>query len=147
VPLVLLLVSISIVMVRGSFPNNIARFVGRLGLLGIVVAFLSGFHLDYFRAWKFDAGSQEAFLRLRSLNGDYSRGIGIDWRFEPSLNFYRTLYNETRIPEFTRMPLSSVQRYFVLMPHFGLQRKFIQDHRLSIIFQHPVSHAIIGIKS
>jgi len=146
VPLSMLLAAISIGTFRGRHLQLIFRYFGRISLLLVVMYFLSSFHMNYFRNWKYDSGTKDVFLMLRSLNGDYSNGIGILWWYEPSLNFYRTYYNESSIPPFTREKPNIKQAYFILLPDVDEDRRFIQDHNIKIIFQHPVSRAIVGIK-
>ena len=146
VPLVMLLSAIAIGKFRaGRFPL-IFRSVGRLTLLLVVVYFLSSSHMNYFRNWKYDSGTKDVFLTLRTLDWDLYKGIGINWLFEPSLNFYRLYYQEFDFLPFTRHSLNSNQEYFILRANTDEDRQFIRDHNIRVIYQHPVSKAIIGIK-
>ena len=146
VPLTMLLITISIGTRRAGRLHLIFRSVGRLSMLMMVMYFLSSFHTDYFRSWKYDSGTKDVFLKLRTLDWDLYKGIGIDWLFEPSLNFYRMYYQEFDFLPFTRNGVNSNQKYFVLRGDVDKTGRFIRDHNVRVIYQHPVSKAIIGIK-
>ena len=142
----MLLAAISIGTFRRSPLQSIFRTCGRMSLLFAVIYFLSSFHWNYFRNWKYDSGSKDIFLALRALKGDYYQKLGIDWLLEPSLNFYRIYYNDYDFLPFTKNKPHRNQTYFVLLPYVEEDRQFIRTHDIKIIYQHPVSKAIIGVK-
>ncbi len=147
VPLSILLACIFLGSYRGGRLQLTFGYVGRISLLLIVLYFLSSFHIDYFRQWKYDAGSKDVYSVLRSSSRESGNGIGINWVLEPSLNFYRVLFTDFSIPPFTRKKPDPNQTYFVLLPDFSDEdRQFIREHNIEVIFQHPVSKAIVGMK-
>lgn len=143
VPLVLLLACLPMAL----FSIGILSQGGvRVILASVVVYFLASTHLDYFRKWQYDAGAQAVFERLQAMDADYGAGIGINGKFEPSLNFYRSLANDPRMPVFTRTPPTDAQTYFVLLPYWHGEQAFIDQYSIQPVFHHPVSRAMIGVK-
>jgi hypothetical protein len=147
VPLSILLASVSIERFVGMGVQRIARTLGRLGIAVATIYFLTCLHTDYFRQWKYDAGSKDVFFVLSNLSADRKYdSIGISWTYEPSLNFYRTLYKADDLPEFTRDPPSEHQSLFVLDSTSGDAQQFITQENLSIVYQNPLSGAVVATK-
>lgn len=148
VPISILLVSISIETFRDGFFQLLLRYMGYLGLLFVVIQFISSVRLNYFRNWKYDAGSKDVYLVLRSLDWDHiDSDVGINWLLEPSLNYYRTFYSDNYLPPFTREEPTINQEIFVLLPDSSDEdTRFLQEYNLRVHFQHPISGAIIAIR-
>lgn len=68
--------------------------------------FEGSLRLLYFKEWRFDADVRPAYEGLRALiQKPGMHPVGSDWKYTPSLNFYRHLYkDENRFPPFETVP-------------------------------------------
>jgi uncharacterized membrane protein len=88
---VLLLVNADLL---GALAQRLLAWSAAAAGVALLVLSLSAMNLDYIRDWRYDSYSKEAMMRLqdevreRGL-ADGSKSMGIDWVFEPSLNYYR----------------------------------------------------------
>ena len=147
VPLATLLVCITVENCSAAKLQRLFKYVGRISFFLIISCFLLSFHTTYFREWRYDSGSKEVYLALRSAYGKSRAGIGINWLFEPGLNFYRVYYKDVNLPLFTRDKPKNWQTYFVLLPESSEKDLwFVLKHHIHILFNHPHSAAVVGIK-
>lgn len=97
--------------------------------------------------WKHDAGSKDVFLVLNSLERDYVRsGVRVCRYCAPSLDFYRSYYKaEERFPRFTMEQPPEKEAVFVLLPSED-DYSLVREYNLKIIYQHPISNAVVAIR-
>ena len=147
VPLGILLAAISIHNLGDAFGQKMLKSAGWFCFPLLIGCFLYSFHVSYFRVWKHDAGSKEVFFVLNSLERDSVRsGVGLWPFFAASLDFYRSYYKaEERFPRFTFEEPTEKESVFVLMPS-GKEYRLVREYNLKIIYQHPISHAVVAIR-
>ncbi|MCZ6674335.1 MAG: hypothetical protein O7C75_15510 [Verrucomicrobia bacterium] len=148
VPLFLLLGCISLGDFRRVIFSVIFEYLSRISLTLVVLCFITSLRMNYFREWKYDSGSEEVFLELKTLSDDgFEFGIGINWLFEPALNFYRIYFTDSTLPEFTWNPIDKRQKYFVLLPDsFDEDNQFLENKDIEVVYRHPVSAAVICVR-
>jgi len=86
-------------------PRLLEWFVLILCLVGMG-RYAMELNLPYFRTWAFDADSREVFVRMEGMAGTRppeSVRVGGDWRYEPSMNFYRQTRHAEWMAPFTRV--------------------------------------------
>ena len=148
--LVLLACALVIISIAG-FHNTAwqkqAAQVGQALLLITVFLNLFSFRIDYFKQWKYAAGTQEIFLIISEHEDKWDHiNYGLDWLLEPSLNFYRIVYEVEGMPEFVRDSPSPNNNILILTQVFLEDNPdFLNGCNCEIIFQHPVSETILAI--
>jgi len=87
----LLLVNADLLGVRAQ---RLLVWPAALAGVALLALFVAAMNLEYIRDWRYDSYSKEAMMRLKDevdarQLADGSKSMGIDWVFEPSLNYYR----------------------------------------------------------
>jgi len=119
------------------------RAVARISLVLIVVFFAASFRVDHFWFWKYDAGTREVFIELSTLSEQHGTSdIAAHWLLTESLNFYRTFYAKESFPVLTRAEPGSAHSLFALLAH--KDAAFIAEQDLVIVYEHPVSRAVVA---
>lgn len=109
-------------------PKRAFAVVAMAPLAFLVADFILEFNLKSYYAWEFDAGTKAAVnvLRQRHL-AEPNRQVTLrtNWLLSESLNFYRSMYAITWMPEATRDgPECSADYYFVEDDELGVLNRF-----------------------
>lgn len=80
-----------------SIAKPIIRIVLFILCVPVIVHFISNMNLKYTREWKFDANTKSVMAEIKSQNdlrSTLNRHISMsnNWLFEPTINYYRTIY-------------------------------------------------------
>ncbi|HEX8984164.1 MAG TPA: hypothetical protein VF767_01980 [Bryobacteraceae bacterium] len=113
----------------------------------IVVAmalFLAGFTTNQYPEWRFDAGTRRIVDILRARPSGTPVRLGVNWRFEPSLNFYRHRYHLDWIQPVTRDGPDGAFDYYLLLP---ADAAVAERRALRPIYRDPVSEATLAVPS
>lgn len=126
---------------------NAPRLHWAIGMLATAPAvltlffFLRGFTTSYYYEWRFDAGTKRVFHILEGqipFNSGKPMRVGVDWRLDFSLNFYRQMYHADWLAEVTRDPPPEAGGfdYYVLLPDDGQPTRKLA---LRVIYRDPIS--------
>jgi hypothetical protein len=129
-----------------------ARLVTRLGtaLLVVIAAYFVGcLRLGYFREWKFDSDTKQLYWILNDLH--QRCGIdkfAIDWRYHLPLNFYREVYRNYELKEFSEVTSGEMptdrDAYAVFFPS---TEDFLHRQGLHVIYHSEDSETAVAIRS
>jgi hypothetical protein len=145
VPLFVLLLGMSYEAIAGNGWRKILHWFATATIFITILVFIVNTRIQSFRGREYDAGSQEIYSMLRTLDIKKNTKIGINWLMEPSLNFYRNLFGDSFMPRFTRSAPSGEEEYYVLLPlHSKEDRQFISANEVFTVFEDSISQAIIG---
>ncbi|HYK18010.1 MAG TPA: hypothetical protein VEV37_08310 [Bryobacteraceae bacterium] len=132
--------------------TKIGRLVPRLGImmLTLIAAYFVGcLRLDYFKEWKFDSDTKQLYWILNDLH--HRCGIdkfGIDWRYHLPLNFYREVYRNYELKEFSMLTSAELpvdrDAYAVFFPTSG---EFLRQQALRVIYHNEDSDAAVAVRS
>lgn len=125
----------------------------RLGgrALGGVIALLAVYYvgclrLSYFKEWQWLREVKEAYHVVQYYERRHCLvAAGSSWHFVNSLNFYRTMYRDTRLAEFTVAdpPAPGKQAYVLLTRFHG---NVIDAEQLHVVYQQPESDAAVAVR-
>jgi hypothetical protein len=121
-----------------------ARLAYALAVL-VAVQFALQLNVAHFALFRYDAGTKRIFsLGLDPPRPGVQLGLGVDWLFAPSINFYRRMYDTRWIAPVTRAGPSGDEDYFVLLGE-GYE-SFIAERRLEVLYTDPISGAILAAR-
>ncbi len=127
--------------------TKIFQRTGLILMVIMIVLSFSSLRFNYFQRVRYDAGSELIYQTLNDLDtAVLENGIGINWLFEPSLNYYRNQDPASKLPELTREKPNQNQRAFALLPERKTDRNFIQENQLILIYRNELSGAAVYIK-
>lgn len=128
------------------------RLVPHLGtaMLVIIAAYFVGcLRLGYFKEWKFDSDTKQLYWVLNDLH--QRCGIdkfAIDWRYHLPLNFYREVYRNYELKEFSESTSGEMpndrEAYAVFFPS---SEDFLRRQGLQVIYHGEESDAAVAIRS
>ncbi|MBE9481501.1 MAG: hypothetical protein IMY69_07395, partial [Bacteroidetes bacterium] len=99
--------------------------------------------------WKYDAQTNEMIVDLekevnRSQKENQTVKLGINWLFEPTINFYRKTQNLNWLNEVNRDGIEGDFDYYYILEK---DYEKIKNFNLEIIKQYPLSKSILLKKS
>jgi hypothetical protein len=117
-----------------------------------ILFFLYGFTTSYYYEWRYDAGTKRIFHLLQErvlqeknqFNSARQMKVGVTWKLDFSLNFYRRMYQANWLAKVTRDPPPQAGGfdYYVLLPE---DRDIARRLGLQVIYVDPVSGQEVAI--
>jgi hypothetical protein len=85
----------------------------------LLINFSANMNLRFYQDWKYDSGTKTVVnmirtLRTREANPPKNTALGINWLFEPTVNFYRYTHNLQWLKKAHRKGISTKDDYFYL---------------------------------
>jgi len=129
--------------------GRVVQFFGTATLALVAFYFFGCLRLNYFREWKFDSDAKTLYWMMNDLHRRcHIDKFGIDWRYHLALNFYREVYQNYELKEFSMSTSGELpadrDAYAVFLPTSG---DFIRQQRLRVIYHSGVSDAAVAIRS
>lgn len=144
VPLFLLLLCLSVAGCQKPGWQRVLRVAGQACLVLSVAYFGLSLRVSSFRETPYDSGMGETFQALMKALEQYPGSrVAADWLFQPSLNFYRTMYRVKGLNRFTRRAVYSDYRLLILLPSDDTDRQYIHTHRVKVLYTNPDSGAVL----
>jgi hypothetical protein len=126
-----------------------AQYSGVAVLALIALYFVGCLRVGYFKEWRFDADTKQLYWIMDGLRRRCGiTSFGIDWRYHLPLNFYREVYANELLREFSgsgkrgELPTDR-DAYALFLPASG---DFIRQQRLELIYHNDESHAAVAIR-
>jgi hypothetical protein len=139
-PLLFLIAGAAVAAPKPSKPVTAAFLAG-------AVYFLCCLRLTYFREWKWDAETKQAYFVLAWYNHRFGvRDIFPNWRYSAALNFYRIRSGRETIPrlEYKLPPYPGDRTVYVMfLPD---DQRFIEEHGLKIVYHGRLSDVVVAIR-
>jgi uncharacterized membrane protein len=129
---------------------HFGRAIGMLAAAPVAVAillFLRGFTTSYYYEWRYDAGTKRIFHLLEG-HGQFSSSrqmrVGVDWKLDLSLNFYRHMYQADWMAKVERDPPPEAGGfdYYVLLPG---DEEVIKKLGLRVLYRDPISEQELAV--
>lgn len=140
---------------RALSAPRIYRALGLLASAPVAAAiflFLRGFTTSYYYEWRYDAGTKHIFQLLQKqvaqrqnrFSGSNPMKVGINWRLNYSLNFYRRMYKADWLAQVERDPAPETGGfdYYVLLPQ---DRDATRKLGLRVIYHDAISTEEIAV--
>ena len=156
IPLSILLASISLESFSNDSFQRFFKNLGRLRIFLSLIYFLSCFHINHFRNWTYDGGSEDILLFISSFAKITKiEKVRVSPIFEPSLNFYRVHYGSSTLPVFEKLlldkrslsvkPSNHRPTLFVLHPRDIIEERiYIEEQNLNVLYRDPISQAVVS---
>jgi hypothetical protein len=113
IPLVTLL-GLTLVPLAGRL-----RIAAAVPLAAAVVVYVASFNVSTYREWRYDASTRDLVGRIRDRHAATPAEpvvIGASWQLEPTINFYRVVWNLSWLREVERGTPRPGSTYYLLMP-------------------------------
>jgi len=116
--------------IKLSPARNILNIFFYLIVSASLLNFVTSVNFGHFLSWKYDASTKKMMNYLTQINKgknpqDGSVSLGIDWVFEPSINFYRKVNNLAWLKAVDRGgPDNKFDYYYLLLDSKGLMEKY-----------------------
>lgn len=129
--------------------KDAAQYCG-IGFLVLVAFYFIGcLRLGYFKEWRFDSDTKQLYWIMEGLRDRCGiTKFGTDWRYHLPLNFYREVYDNTSLREFSGSSSGELpadrDAYALFLP---TSEDFIRQQRLNVIYHNDVSDAAVAIRS
>ena len=133
-----------------SFPKKMVRVPANIFFYSasclLLLHFLNCANLSYFLTWKIDSSTKDMIEHVVEIEGGKNLRknavrLGIDWVFEPSVNFYRMKNKLTWMKRVDRGGPDGYFDYYYLLP--GSQQ-LIEKYNLEIIKKFNVSDTYLA---
>jgi len=126
------------------------RAIGMLAAAPVAIAillFLGGFTTSYYYEWRYDAGTKRIFHLLEGRNqfsSSRKMKLGVDWKLDLSLNFYRQMYQADWLARVLRDPPPEAGGfdYYVLLPE---DEEATRKLGLRVIYRDPISNQELAV--
>ena len=145
-----------------SWGKGLRAVVSLVYSLLIIIAswhFLANANISYFAHVKYDASTKFAMAYLRDLNHNriippLSQSIGINWMFEPSVNFYRVKYHLDWLkPVHRQGPISKFDYYYLVLTERTCEdekelfKSFLarEKYQLEILQEYDLTDTILAV--
>jgi len=127
--------------------NTPIRLLASVPAILALAMFLRGFTTSYYYVWRYDAGTKRIFHLLEGhprFNPGKPMRVGADWRFDPSLNFYRQMYHADWLAKVLRDPPPEAGGfdYYVLLPE---DEESTRKLGLRVIYRDPISDQQVAL--
>ncbi len=109
--------------------------------------FLFSMRLTWSGEMRADAEARNAYSVLAPYNRSYCVDyVGVNWLYSSALNFYRVLSGRESFAEFQPgLPLPEDAPVYVV--HGNFDRKFIDDHKLAVVYRGPLSGIVVAVRT
>ena len=110
------------------------------------IYFLFCMRLSWSGEQRADAEVNKAYAELAPYNHRYCvESVGVNWLYSSVLNFYRVMSGRETFTEFQPgLPLPEDAPVYVINANFD--RKFIEDHKLTIVYHGPISDIALAVR-
>lgn len=129
---------------RARIPGKMIAAAGAAIVALAIGLFAAGFTTDHYAEWRYDAGTKRIVNMLRELHRNQPGArvqLGVNWLFEPALNFYRHRYHLDWIEPVTRAGPDGDYDYYVLLPK---DAPAMEKMHLRPLYRDPVSEATLA---
>jgi hypothetical protein len=122
---------------------------GGVAILSIAAFYFIGcLRVGYFKEWRFDSDTKTLYWIMYDLNRRCGiEKFGIDWRYHVPLNFYRDVYANQSLDEFSESRSDDLPKdrdaYAI---YFPTSEDFIRQQKLRVIYHNDVSDAAVAIR-
>jgi hypothetical protein len=127
------LLTLATVLLVDRMCSSSNRFITRIGIGAATLVLLSLFYFargattSYYSEWRYDAGTKDiCAIILQRHRGAPNQNVrvGVDWKLEPSMNFYRDMYSaRSWMKQVDRAtPELGAFDYYVLLPEDATYR-------------------------
>ena len=104
---------------------------------------LNAANLDYFTEWKYDANTDKMLNDLENeksnaFDSSNKLKLGINWLFEPTINFYRETKNLDWLDSVTRDGIAAKYDYYYI-----LHDDSISMENRTILKDYPISNSLL----
>ncbi len=160
-----MMVVVILIGVAQSIPQKALRLSAQTFFYALTtiyfVHFLGCANIKYFYEWQFDASTKDAvkFImqdapKTKNLN-ENSVSLGINWLFEPSINFYREKYHLTWLKQVNRQGPNGIFDYYYLTTpksHLPESKDWLQDffvlakYNLKVLKNFDVANTLLATK-
>lgn len=128
-------------------PGRVIGLLASAPVALAIVLFLFGFTTSYYYEWRYDAGTKRIFHLLeeqKQFSADRPMKLGVNWRFDYSLNFYRRMYRADWLAEVNRDPTPKAGGfdYYVLLPE---DEPAMKELGLRVIYRDAVSRQEVAL--
>jgi len=130
---------------RTRIPGKVLAAAGAAIMALTITLFAAGFTTDHYAEWRYDAGTKRIVNLLRELHGSNPGArvrLGVNWLFEPALNFYRHRYHLDWIEPVTRAGPDGDYDYYVLLPK---DAPAMERMHLRPLYRDAVSEATLAV--
>jgi hypothetical protein len=127
-----------------TIPERMVRGIGSAALFVCAIYFLCSLRDFYFQEWKgYGADVSAAFPTIVEFSHrEGIREIQGDWKYVPSLNFYRALYAGNWLDEFKELDKTeSPQRAYILPENE--YKEFVGNAGLHVIYRGAISDLVV----
>jgi hypothetical protein len=131
---------------RAKLPGKLAAAAVSAVLLVSVGLFAASFRTGPIPEWRYDAGTRRIVRLLMARHAtEPARRIqlGVSWPLEPSLNFYRQMYDLKWLVPVTRADPDGDYDFYVLLPQ---DQAILKTRALEPLYTDPVSQATLAQK-
>ena len=144
IPLVVLIVGAVLSVTPAT---SFERAVRGLGIL-VAASFIGSLRDSYFQEWKgYGADVRAAFPAIVDLSRRAAvREITADWKYAPSLNFYRILYAANGLDQFRNFEKIPPGQFIYVLPS-AEYKELIRTEGLQVVYRGAISDLVIAIKS
>jgi hypothetical protein len=116
-------------------------------LFALALYFLLCLRLAYFKEWEFDEDIDKVYAILAHYNHSCAAKIvPVNWRYDASLNFYRTLSGREDLaifqPELGTPFRSYPEREKAYILYSPEDQEFIDNHRLTVVFRSEIGTTV-----
>lgn len=113
----------------------------------VAIYFIGCIRLGYFKEWRFDAASKQVYWILDDLHRRCGAVTFVtNWRYNSTLNFYRTAYGNHSLPEFTASFDTFPSGKDVYVMFFPDTQEFMKKEGLHVIYHDEPSAIAVAIR-
>jgi hypothetical protein len=147
-PPIFTLASMAVIAIlwRAGIPGKVLAAAGAAIMALAIGLFAAGFTTDHYFEWRYDAGTKRIVNILRDLHRNKPGArvqLGVNWVFEPALNFYRHRYHLDWIEPVTRAGPDGDYDYYVLLPK---DAPAMEKMHLRPLYTDPLSEATLAVQ-
>jgi len=138
----------SVAIASNPHGRRVAHRGGTVLLLVAALYFLACLRIGYFKEWKFDSDTKTLYWIMDDLHQRCRiEKFGIDWRYQLALNFYREVYRNYSLSEFSYVNSGDLpvdrDAYAIFLP---TSEDFIERQHLHVIYRNDESNAAVAVR-
>lgn len=122
-----------------------------IGIATLIIAsvyFLGCLRLSYFKEWKFDAETKEAFGALAAVSRQYGiKEVVTEWEYTSAMKFYERYYSLNPTLQYLQMPgrpPRADKQAYVLRDEYD--HEFIEQQKLKVVYHGEISDVVVAIR-
>ncbi len=143
--LIPLFVLTPVFLLNELYKYKIGRLISIIFIYGFAVVFIintySNYNFKYYNDWKYDAGTKEMLTILEEdiKNNKAKINLGINWLFEPTINFYRTTQHLDWLEKVTRKGYETGEYDYYYVLKTDTSNKLFRNKKIIIEYQYSES--------